>query len=64
MRILTQKQVREIIGKKYDDHQYFHVVIDADADLVIGEEEVQSSVDRFNWLKELPKKDYKPVVFY
>jgi len=63
MRILTKDQFKQIVGKSFTKDSYFNPVLDADGEIVISEEEVtQCDVSEFNFVKELPQKDFNPVI--
>ena len=63
MRILTKEQFKEIAGKEYTTDAYFNPVLDADGDIVISEEEVkQTTNSELEWVKELPFKEFNPVI--
>lgn len=63
MRILTKEQFKQIAGKEYAADSFFNPVLDADVDIVISEEEAaQCTNPDFQFVKELPEKEFKPVV--
>lgn len=62
MRILTKQQFQLIAAKQYAQDSYFNPVLDADGDRVISEEEVDQCDNEFAWVKDLPQKEFKPVV--
>lgn len=62
MRILTKEQALEIAGKEFTKDSYFNIILDADMERVISEEEVEQCDNEFAWVKDLPQKEFKPVV--
>lgn len=63
MRILTKQQFQLIAGEPYAKDSYFMPLLDADGDIVIGEEEAaQCTNPDFQFVKQLPEKEFKPVV--
>lgn len=63
MRILNKEQFEKIAGQEYAKDSFFNPVLDADGDRVISEEEVdQCTVEKYMWVKELPQKDFKPII--
>jgi len=63
MRILTKEQFKLIAGEAYAKDSYFNPVLDADGDTVISEEEAeQCDNPDFLWVKDLPFKQFNPVV--
>lgn len=63
MRIITKQQFVEIAGKEYGPDSHYHPTLDADGDRVISEEEVEQTVNPdFEWVKELPFKEWKKVI--
>lgn len=62
MRIVNKQQFVEIAGQEYAKDSFFNPVLDADGDHVISEEEVDQCDNEFAWVKDLPQKEFKPVV--
>lgn len=62
MRILTRKQALEITGKEFTKDSFFNIILDAEMERVISEEEVQQCDNELKWVKDLPYKEFKPVV--
>ena len=62
MRILAKQQFQVIAGQQYSKDSYFNPVLDADGDIVISEEEVEQCDNEFAWVKDLPFKEFNPVV--
>jgi hypothetical protein len=62
MRILTKEQFKQIAGKEYSKDLYFNPILDSDADIVISEEEAEQCDNEFLWVKDLPKKDFEPII--
>jgi len=62
MRILTKEQFKLIAGEQYAKDSYFNPVLDADGDIVISEEEVEQCDNEFKWVKDLPQKEFNPIV--
>lgn len=63
MRILNKEQFQIIAGEPYAKDGYFNPVLDADGDRVISEEEVKQTTNPdFEWVKDLPFKEFNPVV--
>lgn len=63
MRILTKQQFQLIAGEQFTKDSYFNPVLDADGDSVISEEEVeQCDNPGFKFVKDLPFKEFNPVV--
>lgn len=63
MRILTKEQFIKIAGKEFAKDSYFNPILDADGDIVISEEEVEQCTNPdFQFVKDLPQKEFKPVV--
>ena len=61
MRILTKEQFKLIAGKEFAKDSYFNPVLDVDGDRVISEEEAEQCTE-FEWVKDLPFKEFNPVV--
>lgn len=63
MRTLTKEQFKIIAGQEYTKDMFFNPVLDADGDIVIGEEEAsQCTNPDFQFVKNLPEKEYNPFV--
>lgn len=63
MRILTKQQFQLIAGEQYSKDSYFNPVLDADGDRVISEEEAEQCTNEdFKFVKDLPFKEWKPVI--
>ncbi|HRC16036.1 MAG TPA: hypothetical protein PLY25_10180 [Bacteroidia bacterium] len=63
MRTLTKQQFTQVAGKEYAPDSFFNPVLDADGDRVISEEEVKQTTNPdFEWVKDLPFKEFNPVV--
>lgn len=63
MRILTKQQLKLIVGEQFAPDSFFNPVLDADGDRVISEEEVeQCDNPDFKFVKDLPFKEFNPVV--
>ena len=63
MRILTKQQFKLIVGEQFAPDSFFNPVLDADGDMVISEEEVeQCDNPDFKFVKDLPFKEFNPIV--
>lgn len=63
MRILTKTQFQLITGQEFTKDSFFNPMLDADGDRVISDKEVeQCDNPDFKWVKDLPQKEYKPVI--
>jgi len=61
VRLLTIEQKEQLIGKTYDDVQYFNPTLDSNDNWFISNEEInQCNVDAFQWVKYLTEIEYKP----
>jgi len=60
VRLLNNDQYNLIAGKEYVTDMRFNPVKDADGNWIISEEEVEQSVG-FEWVKELPQIEFKPI---
>jgi len=59
--LLTQEQADSIRDVEFIPDNLFNPILDADGNWIITEEEVsQTSIE---WVKELPKIEYKPITF-
>ena len=58
--LLTEEQAQSLIGVEFMPDNYFNPILDADGNFIITEEEVSQSI--INWVKELPKIEYNPIV--
>jgi hypothetical protein len=57
---LTQEQSDQLIGVEFIPDNLFNPIQDIDGNWIITEEEVsQSTID---WVKELPKIEYRPIM--
>ena len=63
MYLLTDEQLKKIIGKIYHDGMYFNPVQDIDNKWFISIEEVKKCSNNFEWVKKLPLMKYKPIKF-
>ena len=58
--LLTNEQADSIRGVEFILDNLFNPILDADGNYIITEEEVsQTSIE---WVKELPKIDYNPII--
>ena len=62
MRILTKQQFQLIAVVQFAPDSYFNPVLDADGDRLISEEEAEQCDNEFKWVKDLPQKEFNPVV--
>lgn len=63
MRTLTKEQFQLIVGQELTNDSFFNPVLDADGDRVISEEEAdQCDNPDFKFVKDLPFKEWKPIV--
>jgi hypothetical protein len=57
--LLTPEQAEQLTGLEFAPDNFFNPIQDADGNWIISIEEVeQTSID---WVKELPRIEYKPV---
>ena len=60
---LTTEQKETLIGKTFDNVQYFNPVLDADENWFISVEEVNGCTNEsFQWVKDLPLITYNPII--
>ena len=58
--LLTPEQAESLINVEVVPDNFFNPIQDADGNWIITEEEVsQTSIE---WVKELPKIDYNPII--
>ena len=58
--LLAQEQADSLIGVEFIPDNLFNPIQDIDGNWIITEEEVsQSTID---WVKELPKIEYRPII--
>ena len=63
MRTLTKEQFQLIVGQELTNDSFFFFFLDADGDRVISEEEAdQCDNPDFKFVKDLPFKEWKPIV--
>ena len=61
--LLTLAQKNDIFEMLFDDDSYFNPIQDADDNWIISVEEIEfCTVERFQWVKQLPLIEYKPKV--
>lgn len=58
--LLTKEQADSLKGVEFELDNLFNPILDADGNWIITEEEVSQSI--INWVKELPKIEYKPII--
>jgi hypothetical protein len=58
--LLTKQQADSLKGVEFVLDNLFNPLLDADGNYIITEEEVSQST--INWVKELPKIEYKPII--
>lgn len=56
--LLTEEQRNLLIGQKYNEHYYFNPIQDDDNNWVISEYEIDNC--NIDWVKNIPKIDFKP----
>lgn len=64
--VLTEEEKELLVGQFFAPNDKFNPVLDGDspADWVISEEEVlQNQYEDFNWIKDLPTKEWIPPVY-
>jgi hypothetical protein len=61
--LLTVEQKDTIKGQLYGPDLFFNPVQDADGNWIISlQEMVNTSVDEFEWVRDLPVIEFKPVI--
>jgi len=61
--LLTIEQKKELTDQQFAPDSFFNPVQDVDENWVISIEEMQLCTnDDFEWLKDLPLIDFKPIV--
>jgi hypothetical protein len=59
--LLTEEQAQSLNGIEFIPDNYFNPIQDADGNWIISQEEVsQCNID---WVKLLPKIEYKPLAY-
>lgn len=64
--VLTEEEKNLLVGQFFTPNDKFNPVLDGDdpSDWVISEEEVlQNQYEVFNWIKDLPTKEWVPPVY-
>jgi hypothetical protein len=56
---LTPEQAEQLTGLEFAPDSFFNPIQDADGNWIISIEEVEQTT--IDWLKELPRIEYKPV---
>ena len=60
--LLTESQKNELVGQLYDDDSYFNPIQDIEDNWIISVEEMEFCVNpEFQWVKDLPLIEYKPI---
>jgi len=60
---LTLTQKNKLVGQEYATDSYFNPTLDADGNWFISVEEVNQCTNAdFNWVKDLPLIEFKPIV--
>jgi len=61
--LLTIAEKDLLIGQRYNEDSYFNPVQDVDSNWVISTEEIEQNIyPEFEWIKDLPLIEYKPIV--
>ena len=58
--LLTPEQADSLRGVEFVPDNYFNPIQDADGNWIISQEEVNQTT--IEWVKELPKIEYNPIV--
>jgi hypothetical protein len=56
---LTPEQAEQLTGLEFAPDNFFNPIQDADGNWIISLEEVEQTT--IDWVKELPRIEYKPV---
>jgi len=60
--LLTETQKDQLVGQLYDSDSYFNPIQDIDSNWIISTEEMQQNIfPEFDWVKNLPLIEYKPI---
>lgn len=64
VRLLTIEQRNLLAGKSFNYSSKFNPIQDADGNWIISEEEVRQNIySKYDWIKELPVIEFKPVEY-
>ena len=60
--VLTEIQKQDLIGVQYAPDCFFNAIQDIDENWVISTQEMNDCINpNYNWVKQLPLIEYKPI---